>query len=221
MTLDGTVKQTGAPAAPAGQVTPPAVVSGTPAANQGTPAAQPRVYSEEEVNQIRTSHGRELKTMRDENIRLTTEASTVLRFKEAMGKTWMDELAAAKDNPAALNLVQRRQAIDQREIEIKAEAVAWAVEKAELIDSRIESKAKEAGVPVDLLRNLVPDGNKERLESVAKMLKENKASAATPAPAAPPSPAPKGPLAPRPDPGTSSGTGKDSIRSMIEKAKNK
>jgi hypothetical protein len=180
------------------------------------------MYSEDEVNLLRTSHGRELKEVRNEIIGLRTEANTVAKFKESLGKTWQEELLAAKDNPAALNLVQRRQAIDQREIDIKAEAVAWAIEKADLIEARIESKAKETGVAVDLLRNLVPDGNKERLESVAQMLKANKPAApAPPAPAAPAAPGPKGPLAPRPDPGTSSGTGNDSVRSMIDRAKNK
>ncbi len=229
-TKDGTGKQPGGTQGTPAPATAGAT-GGTQAGNQGT--QQPRTYTDAEVAKLLTDAkaewGREIKPIREDNIRLKAEAeghTTIQQFMERIGKTWKEELEAAKDNPAAINLVQRRQTLDQREIDLTTERAninrdkaAWQVEKTELVEARINKKAEENGISGELLRTLVPDGDPARLDRVVKSLKE---SGFKPPEGGNP-PAKLGSTFPGkpPDSGVTTGTGEDSIRKMIDRAKAK
>jgi len=241
--LDGTEGQTGTQGTQAGQTTPPAGATVPQAGDKGTQQGTPQTYTAEEyqagiaraIQETRTNLGREFKPIKDEHAKFKAENAEipilrdeVTRYKKS---TLLEELEAARDNAQLLTRVQSLHTIEEREANMRREQLrfnqdkaTWDSEKTELSTWKAQKAAQDIankpefqGISSDVLFTLVPDGNEERLTTVAKTLissgfKPGGDGKGQPLPPTKPGQKP-------PDSGVTAGGAQSGIRDAIDRAK--
>lgn len=231
-------------AAAAAEALPGGQQAQTPPGEQGTQAGTPRTYSETEaqdlaaklVNDAKAVLGREFKPVRDELATTKATAAQVpvlhAQLKQATEATWAAEIEASKDKPEAFNVVKRKHELDQRELDLagriaahEQEKATWDTTKAELTSWKAQKAAADVaakhGLNADVLFNLVPEGDEERLEQVASTLKSSGFQAPPGGNGGQPGQAGSGNLPGKPDSAMNQGGGEGSLTGMINKAKGK
>lgn len=241
--LDGTINPSGSQTTPEGQTTPPVGATVPQAGDKGTQQVTPQTYTAEEyqagiaraIQETRTSLGREFKPVKEEHVRFKAENAEipilrdeVTRYKKS---TLLEELEAAKDNAQLLTRVQSLHTIEEREANMRREQLklnqdkaTWDSEKTELSTWKAQKAAQDIankpefqGISADMLFTLVPDGNEERLTTVAKTLISSGFKPSGDGKGQPPPP-PKPGQRP-PDSGITSGGSQAGIRDAIDRAK--
>lgn len=221
-----------------GQSNPPVnaqPTSNVPQNQAENPAPQAISYEEHEalvrkaVSDALSAPGRQIKELQDTVNTLTVDASQVQTLnqtiEELRQRNIAAEIEAAKDNPKAYDFVKRLHEVEEKEMqlrnlqnEIKKDQAKWETTKQELtswqVERNVNTVATANQVSPDALKKLVPDGNIERLNEAATILKGSAAAAA-------PQQAAGAVVLKRGDSGIGSGASQNSIRSMIEKAKSK
>ena len=241
--LDGTEQQVGTQGTPQGQTTPPAGVAASQADKKGTQQGTPQTYTAEEyqagiaraIQETKTSMGREFKPIKDEHAKFKAENAEIPILRDEVARykksTLMEEFEVAKDNAQLLTKVQSLHTVEEREANLRREQLklnqdktTWESEKTELSTWKAQKAANDVanrpefqGVSADMLLTLVPDGNEERLLTVAKTLISSGFKPGGDGKGQPPSP-PKPGQSP-PDSGITSGGAQSGIRDAIDRAK--